>query len=205
MPDVAGPDISALQLLVPAAEVLIDAVRGEPAVGLLEPAHVSLGYPWLPAADALAAVPRLAAAAASTAAMDGLLRRLDAFPADPRGRVLLHAAPVPAGPVRALAEALGAGPITPHLSIARVLADGDVDAVRARVEPLLPLPVRLETLELTVRVDGRWQRVGRWALAAAPPTTAPPTAGPPATAPPTAGPPATARRPTPPATAAGSG
>lgn len=171
-----GPDVSALQLLAPAAEVLLDAVRGRPGVGLLEPAHVSLGYPWLPALDALEAVPLVQAAARAAAPMHAVLERLEAFPADPRGRVLLHAAPVPAGPVRALAAALSVGPFTPHLSIARVTADGDAGAVAAQLAPLLPLPVELATLELTVRIDGRWSRVGAWRLATAAPPPAPATA-----------------------------
>ena len=46
---------------------------------------------------------------------------------------------------------------TPHLSIARVRRNGDVGKVVDVVSALLPLRVRLETLELTIRSEDGWQ------------------------------------------------
>lgn len=149
------PDVAALQLLVPAAEPLLDAVRDLPHVGLLEPAHVSLGYPWRPAAQADPDVVRRAAA--RVPAFDLVLGRVRAFAADPRGRVLVHAVPEDDAPFRRLAALVEADLRDVHLSVARVLPAGDVDAVLARVAPLLPLTCRVAVLELTVQRDGAWQ------------------------------------------------
>lgn len=147
-------DVAALQLLVPGAEPLLDAVRGLPGVGLLEPAHVSLGYPWRPAAEADAGLVALAAAHVPPFALRfGVLGR---FGPDPRGRVVLHAVPDDDAPVRALAAVVGGDLRDTHLSVARVLAGTDVDAVAARVEHLLPLVCRVEVLELTVQRDRVW-------------------------------------------------
>ena len=57
---------------------------------------------------------------------------------------------------RRLADLLDAPLRTPHLSIARVRKNGDVNAVVDRIEPLLPLRVRLDTLALTVRDPSGW-------------------------------------------------
>ncbi len=133
-------------------------MRGLPGVGLLEPAHVSLGYPWLAAEAALAAVDRVHRAAAAVPAFEALLTGPHRFAPDPRGRVLVHARLRDEQPVRALAAAVGADLRDVHLSVARVLPAGDVAAVEAAVAPLLPLAVRVETLELTVRRAGAWSR-----------------------------------------------
>ena len=148
-------DVAALQLLVPGAEPLLDAVRGLPGVGLLEPAHVSLGYPWRPAGEANPAV--VAAAAAAVPPFALRLVRLGRFGPDARGRVLLHAVPEDDGPVRALARLVGGDLRDTHLSVARVLAGTDVDDVAARVEHLLPLTCPVEVLELTVQEQGAWR------------------------------------------------
>ncbi len=155
---------SALQLLVPGAGPLLDAARDLPGVALLEPPHVSLGYPWLPPEQALAAGDRLRAAAAAVPAFDAVLTGPHVFAPDGRGRVLVHARLADEQPVHRLAALLGADLRTVHLSVARVLRAGDVDAVLAAVAPLLPRPVRVAELELTVRTDGRWSLAGRAAL-----------------------------------------
>lgn len=149
------PDVAALQLLVPGAGPLLDAVRGLPGVGLLEPPHVSLGYPWRPAADADVELVRAAAAAVPPFVLRfaGVRR----YSPDGRGRVLLHVVPADDGPVRRLAELVGADLRSPHLSVARVLTGTDVDEVAARVAPLLPLVAPVEVLELTVQQGGVWQ------------------------------------------------
>lgn len=159
-------DISALQLLVPGAEPLLDAVRALPGVALLEPAHISLGYPWRPAADAAASVPELIDAAAGVTEYDTRLLGPRTFAADGRGRRLVHVVPEDQRPVRVLAERLRADLREVHLSVARLTPDADVEAVEAAVRPLLPLAVRIDVLELTLRVDGRWEPGGRFPLAA---------------------------------------
>ena len=147
-------DVAALQLLVPGAEPLLDAVRGLPGVGLLEPAHVSLGYPWRPAAEADPGLVALAAAQVPPFVLRfGALGR---FGPDPRGRVLLHAVPDDDAPVRALARVVGGELRDTHLSIARVLAGTDVDEVAARLEPLLPLTCPVGVLELTLQRERVW-------------------------------------------------
>lgn len=152
-------DVAALQLLVPEAEPLIDAVRGLPHVGLLEPAHVSLGYPWRAAAEADADLVR--EAASSTPAFVVRLGGVRAFAPDTRGRVLVHVVPGDERPFRALAGRLDADLRDVHLSIGRVLPDGDVDEVVRRVEPLLPVVATVRVLELTVQRDGVWTPVVR--------------------------------------------
>lgn len=149
------PDVAALQLLVPDAGPLLSAVRGRPGVGLLEPPHVSLGYPWRAALDV--DVPLVRAAAAAVAPFEVRFAGLRRFASDGRGRVLLYVAPDDDAPLRRLASLVDADLRSPHLSVARVLAGTDVDEVAALVEPLLPLVARVEVLELTVQDGGVWQ------------------------------------------------
>lgn len=152
-------DVSALQLLLPGAQVLLRAVRDLPGVSLLLPPHVSLGYPWLPADAARAALPAVSRTAAAEPAFDALLTGPHAFAPDARGRVLVHARLADDGPVRRLAARLGADLREVHLSIARVLpSDGSVQDVLAAVAPLLPLSTAVRHLELTVQADRVWSR-----------------------------------------------
>lgn len=152
-------DVSSLQLLVPEAQELLEAVRGLPGVALLEPAHVSLGYPWRPAGQARTRLEQVRAAAAAVPAAEVTLHGPHRFAPDARGRVLVHARLPDDGAVRALAGALGADLRDAHLSLARVAAGADVDAVERLLAPLLPRPVRLAQLELTVQDAGRWSRL----------------------------------------------
>ena len=152
----AGP--SALQLLVPGAAPLLDAVRALPGAALLAPPHVSLGDPWRGAEQAESSLEEVRAAAAAVPAVAAELTGPYAFAPDSRGRVLVHARLSPAEPVRELARALGADLRDVHLSIARVLPEGSPDAAADAVAPLLPLLVRVEHLELTVQRSGRWSR-----------------------------------------------
>ncbi len=170
----AGAGVSSLQLLLPGADVLLDAVRGLPGVGLLAPAHISLGYPWLGAQEALAEVERVRAAAASVPPFRAELTGPYRFAPDGRGRVVVHVRPLDDAPVRVLGQALQADLRDVHLSVARVLADGDLEAVEAAVRPLLPLRTEVRELELTVQSDGRWLSVLRAPLGG-PPAAAPPT------------------------------
>ena len=143
---------SALFLVVPEAEGLLDAVRGMAGVGLLEPAHISLGYPWVADPD----VSVVAAAAAQVKPHVVELRGPELFVQDTRQRTVVHALLSDESVPRRLAALLDAPLRTPHLSIARVRKNGDVNAVVDRIEPLLPLRVRLDTLALTVRDPSGW-------------------------------------------------
>ncbi len=173
-----GPDPSALYLPVAAAEPLLDAVRGLPHVGLLEPAHVSLGYPWVPAEEALARRDDVRAAAAATPPLEVVLHGPHRFDVDVRGRLVVHLLPDDPAPFAALAARLRADLRTPHLSVARVLRDGDVDAVEAAVAPLLPLRATLDVLELTVRRGRDWEVALTAPLGVPPAPTATPAAPP---------------------------
>ena len=131
-------------------------MRVLPGVGLLEPPHVSLGYPWLPAEEALARVADVRSAAARVPAFDARLTGPHTFAADARGRVLVHARLDDDAPVRALAGLLGADLREVHLSLARVPAGGDLPAVLEALAPLLPCVVAGRVLELSVRRAGTW-------------------------------------------------
>lgn len=144
---------------MPAAGRLLDSVRDVPGAALLEPPHVSLGYPWLSAEQALAGVGVVRAVAAAVPAFDARLTGPYRFGPDPRGRVLVHARPDDEDPFRLLAGALGADLRDVHLSIARVVRGGDVGAVEGALAGLLPRRVRVAVLQLTVREQGRWRPV----------------------------------------------
>ena len=150
---------SALYLVVPEAEVLLDAVRGLPGVALLEPAHITLGYPWV--GDPEARLDEVAAACASVPSAAVQLLGPERFEQDLRGRTVVHALLSDTDVPRRLAGLLAAPLRTPHLSIARVRRSGDVDAVAAAVAPLLPLAVRLDTVEVTRRDPTGWTTILR--------------------------------------------
>ena len=114
--------LSALFLVVPEAEVLLDAVRGLPGVALLEPAHVSLGYPWV--RDARDRVDQVRAAAAQVKPHVVELRGPELFVQDVRQRTVVHGLLSDDSVPRRLADLLDAPLRTPHLSIARKGAAG---------------------------------------------------------------------------------
>jgi hypothetical protein len=134
-------------------------VRGLAGVTLLEPAHVSLGYPWV--RDAATRVGEVLTAASATAAGEIELRGPALFEQDVRRRTVVHAELSDDAVPRALAAALGASLRTAHLSIARVGRVGDLEQVLAAVSHLLPLTVRLDVLELTVKTDEGWKTLLR--------------------------------------------
>jgi hypothetical protein len=151
--------LSALYLPVAQAEPLLDAVRGRPGVALLEPAHISLGYPWLP--DAADRLDEVKAAAAAVAPAQVQLVGPELFTQDSRRRVVVHALLSDDAVPRALAERLRAPLRTAHLSIARVRRGTDPGGVLAAVAALLPLTVRLDELELTTRDSHGWSTLLR--------------------------------------------
>lgn len=145
---------SALYLVVPDAEVLLDAVRGLPGVALLEPAHITLAYPWV--GDPEAHLDEVQEACADVPAASVVLRGPELFEQDVRGRTVIHATLSDDRVPQALAARLAEPLRTPHLSVARVRRTGDVDQVIAAVAPLLPLTVRLDTVDVTRRDRTGW-------------------------------------------------
>lgn len=145
---------SALYLVVPDAEVLLDAVRGLPGVALLEPAHITLAYPWVEDPEVWLDAVQVAAAGVPAATV--VLHGPELFEQDVRRRTVLYAMLSDEQVPRQLAARFDAPLRTPHLSIARVRRTGDVDLVAAAVAPLLPLTVRLDTVEVTRRDPTGW-------------------------------------------------
>lgn len=154
---------SALYLVVPDAEVLLDAVRGLPGVSLLEPAHITLGYPWV--GDPEARLDEVRSACADVPPATVVLEGPSLFEQDVRRRTVVYATVSDDAVPHELASRLAAPLRTPHLSIARVRRTGDVDQVIAAVAPLLPLTVRLDTVAVTRRDPTGWTTILRAPLA----------------------------------------
>lgn len=150
---------SALYLVVSDAEVLLDAVRGLPGVALLEPAHITLAYPWV--GDPESHLDDVRTACREVAAATVVLHGPSSFEQDVRGRTVVHATLSDDSVPQELATRLAQPLRTPHLSIARVRRSGDVDQVMAAVGPLLPLTVRLDTVEVTRRDPEGWTTILR--------------------------------------------
>jgi 2'-5' RNA ligase len=173
-----GTGTSTVQLDVPAAWPLQEAVADLDRVTLLSPPHVTLAWRWLPAAAARGAADALAEVVAAAPPFDLSLPRVASFPADPRvggerrdprGRVVVHAVVEPPGPLTALAGAIraiaGDAPeLTPHLSVARVRRGGPLREVRRRAAALLPLTTRATSVHLHVQEGAGWRVVGVYPL-----------------------------------------
>ncbi|MEU8484606.1 2'-5' RNA ligase family protein [Streptomyces sp. NPDC048641] len=157
-------DRSALVITLPMANPLLEAVAEvSPALvrkGL--PAHVSLLYPFLPAAELTAEVDaEVRDLAASLPAVETDLKD---FVTAPR----FVAVPVPA--LQAVADAFcarwphiapyggrfGERP-EPHVTLATGATDEEAELVRDRVRPLLPLRVVAWRVDLVVRTDRDWR------------------------------------------------
>ena len=138
---------SALYLVVPEAEVLLNAVRGLPGVALLEPAHVTLAYPWI--ADPEAHLDNVLAVCAEVLGATVVLHGPECFEQDVRGRTVIYATLSDERVPRDLAARLASPLRTPHLSLARVRRTGDVEQVVATARRAgrrgLAAPVRRTT------------------------------------------------------------
>ncbi|MFI9776913.1 2'-5' RNA ligase family protein [Streptomyces sp. NPDC051956] len=160
----APQDRSALVITLPMANPLLEAAaQVNPALvrkGL--PAHVSLLYPFLPAAELTAAV---------DAEVRGLAASLPAVETDLKDFVVAPrfvAVPVPA--LQAVADAFctrwpriapyggrfGERP-EPHVTLATGATDEEAELVQDRVRPLLPLRVAAWRVDLVVRTDRDWR------------------------------------------------
>jgi 2'-5' RNA ligase len=165
---------STVQLDVPAALPLQEAVADVPGVTLLAPPHISLAWHWLPADHAVVHASLLAALVERTPAFPLRFDRLAAFPPDGRGRVVVHAQPEPVEPIRALAAAVWAladepppePDWTPHLSVGRVPRGGPVAEVLQRAAAALPIETSADAVHLHVHDRLRWEVAGVFRLAA---------------------------------------
>jgi 2'-5' RNA ligase len=156
---------TALVVVVPEAQALYDAWRDrwDPAAGV--PAHVTLLFPFRPAADVDAAVlAELRALFADAAPFDAEFPRVELF------EEVAWLAPEPAERfIELTLELVGrypehppygdefAGQIIPHLTIVNRAAPALLDEVAAAVGRHLPIRTRVrEATLLAERSDGRW-------------------------------------------------
>lgn len=164
---------SALVVLVPEAEALVKPFRDryDPPAAAGMPAHITLLYPFRPP-DAIDA-----------GVLDGLRQCFASFACFPFAlaatrrfespQAVLYLAPEPAGPFRALTEAIWQrhpetppyggrhADIVPHLCVAQVDDLPQLDAIAERFAPAAAavLPIRAMAAEVALMEtrSGRWQ------------------------------------------------
>lgn len=158
------PDRSALQVAVPAVDPLLEQLRPTLPAGatVLEPAHISFGYPWLDPPAARDVLDDVAAVLAEQAPFAVELTGPHRFAPDHDGRVVVWLEPQPAAAVRALgwliADASGhdTDGFMPHCSLVRLPEGVDPAPLEQLVTPNLPLPARLDHVEFRVEHNGTW-------------------------------------------------
>lgn len=155
--------ISALQFAVPAAHEVLARMRPllTKRCTVLDPPHISFGYPWLPAAAARDAIASVEAALSEVPPVPLRLVGPRRFATDHRGRVVLYLAPDPPDDVLAVGDVIStiAGlprAFTPHCSLVRLAADVDPAPFEAVAAASLPLQTVLHTIELHVRDRSQW-------------------------------------------------
>lgn len=170
---------SALVILVTEADPLVAAYRQryDPSAAQGMPAHITLLFPSLPPAaigdDVLA---QLQALFAAFPAFPYALSAVHAFPD------LLHLAPEPDAPFRALIAALAArfpqtppyggsiplDKIVPHLTVAHTPDPAELEALRVRftvhAAPRLPLDLRAGEVWLMDNRAGQWAQQQAFSL-----------------------------------------
>lgn len=157
--------ISALQLAVPAVDPLLDDLRSMVPAGstVLEPAHISFGYPWMDPSTGRAAIDDVAKALAREAPFDIELAGPRRFEPDSNGRVTVWLEPYPAAAIHALswviADASGheIDDFTPHCSLVRLPPGVDAGPLERLVHARLPLRARLDRVEFHTRDEGGWR------------------------------------------------
>jgi len=165
-----------LVVLVPEAEAAVADLRLDldPHARLGVDAHVTVLYPFVPAAEVDAALTaRLDALFGAVAAFDFVLSRTGWF-----GDDVLWLAPEPDAPFRELTgRAVGAFPgqvpyggrfdeVVPHLTIGHDASPERLRAAAATTEPRLPVSARARAVTLLSEgADGRWAPVATFALA----------------------------------------
>ncbi|MBW3603685.1 MAG: 2'-5' RNA ligase family protein [Actinobacteria bacterium] len=157
--------ISALQLAVSAVDPLLDDLRTMVPAGsaVLEPAHISFGYPWMEPSAGRAVIDDVAEALAREAPFDIELAGPRRFDPDPKGRVTVWLEPYPAAAIHALnwviADASGhdVDDFTPHCSLVRLQAGIEPGPLERLVHQRLPLRARLDRVEFHTRDDDVWR------------------------------------------------
>lgn len=156
--------LSALQVMVPVVDPLFTRLRPQLPAGaaVLDPGHISFGYPWLDPANGRAAVDDVAEALAAQRPAEVELDGPERFAPDRNGRVTVYLAPHHAAALHALADAVVAAsghPIddyTPHCSLVRLPPGADPGALEDLVAPHLPLRTRLTSVRFQVQTTAGW-------------------------------------------------
>jgi 2'-5' RNA ligase len=156
--------LSALQLMVPAVDPLLDDLRPRlPASAtVLDPGHISFGYPWLEPDVARTVIDDVTAALTAEQPFDVVLDGPHQFPAGSAGRITVHLVPEPRAALHALASIIAHASgreidgFTPHCSLVRLPAGVDPRPLETLVRPRLPVHARLDTVAFQVRTDAGW-------------------------------------------------
>lgn len=158
--------ISALQLPVTAVDPLLDDLRAALPAGstVVEPAHISFGYPWMEPSAGRAALDDVTAALAREGPFDVELAGPRRFEPDAQGRVTVWIEPYPPAAIHALswviADASGhdIDDFTPHCSLVRLAPGADPGPLERLLHDRIPLRARLSTVEFRVHTDADgWQ------------------------------------------------
>lgn len=164
---------SAVVVAVPEAERVVGELRRrhtyDAPLGM--PAHVTLLFPFVPAARVAEAEERLAALLREHAPFEASFARTARFPE------VLYLEPAPAERFSALTGAIAAAwpehppyegvheVVIPHLTVAESDDGALLDELAAQVEPRLPLRTRVEAAALFVEdAEGRWHERRRLPL-----------------------------------------
>lgn len=158
------PGLSALQLMVPAVDPLLEDLR--PALpdgsAVMDPGHISFGYPWLDPDTGRGVLDDVEAALAKEAPFDVELAGPRRFPADAQDRTTVYLAPQPEAAIQALswiiADASGHDiEFVPHCSLVQLPAGVDPAPLERLVHQHLPLLARLEQVQFHVQGPHGWQ------------------------------------------------
>jgi 2'-5' RNA ligase len=158
---------------VPGAEPLVSRWRDrlDPYAAAGVPAHVTVLAPFLDSGQIGAAeLVALRSLFASRPAFDAVFPRCARFPG------VLYLAPEPAGPFRALTEAVSARwpqaqpyggrfpEVVPHLTVAYSEDQDVLDRVEAALAGCLPARARIASAQLLANDRGRWTERARFGL-----------------------------------------
>lgn len=156
--------LTALQLMVPAVDPVLDDLRRQLPAGsaVMDPAHISFGYPWLDPDTGRAVLDDVEAALAREGPFDVELSGPRHFPADGAGRVTVYLAPQPEAAIQALSWIIADASdhdieFTPHCSLVRLPAGADPGPLERLVHRHLPLIARLDQVQFQVQGLDGWR------------------------------------------------